>query len=1411
MERERVTEIWVDGHRRNGSGYLLADRLVLTCWHVVEGVALGDQVKVRPLGRPASAAKLSASVRWFLPGVSRDVIENEPWLDAALLEIDDQGWLPARPYAPVRFGRVPAEDRVACRGSGFPDAEQRRNPKTGKNVRDTLPVHGLVDPLHAAKSGMLTIRADKGTELEHSTEWRGGSGTALFCDSLLIGVLALVRPHDPGVLIAVPVTALEDLPDFRDTLRTHGIRLRFEDASDPRRGENLREYMTAVGRAAHDHPYPGVLGAVPPLAAVYFRQHARQEPAPEGDRAAGDAVPPSATMVSADKVLAVPGTCVVTGGPGGGKSSLLRTWTTGLADRQLQDLQPDGTTMWAPVLVQAAAVAEHLRERGSLPLPDALAEAAVAQVPGFQLSVPKMAALLSAAPMLDSRWLVMIDALDEVTADDDRRGLLTAVAGYTADNPHLYRFIIATRPAPESELAHLGRDKTVFDLQPFQPENLPTVIRDWFTALAVPNPDESATAFLTAVHRAGLGGLASVPLITAMLCQLYARDPGRPLPGSRGAVYGRFTGYLHKHRDTPGPGGLRFQTKTDMARHGDTAVERADRLLDDLPGLIAYLAAERWRGNTARALDIVTAHPSAGPPPGFPDADDWRSFLDSSLRRSGLLTAMGDDLVFLHQTFLEYLAAQHAARAPETLASALHEVTGQTARYRPGAVDMTAPRRPGRRYWVPPPPEADSYAGFLIDLAQAAPPPIERCGILFSEPGLIRTREGADFLIALMDLGTELPDRLRQQTADLLHALAPAHTLDFRRRRSLLSYWMMRAVGYLTRNPALRVATSHRFIFLDRGTSESLDQDARMRVIRGLIELGDQRGADHLYNGARFLRIVIFQEKEARELARLGDPRGAELLAGFAGDPDFFDGSRVTAARDLAELGDPRGTDFLFTLANDVSLDDVGGSYSRVRAAQDLAQLGDPRGAELLRSFVFRFKEHPHFPRVEAARRLAELGDPGAADTWYALAAYDVYRQHGMSRVDAARELAKLGDPRTASAWLAIASTSGLHDDSRVEAAHELTKLDDPLAVDAWRVLALDPERDSSRVAAARELAKLGDPRVADTWRVLAHDLRLRPGSRVIAAEELVRLRDPRAADTSHALAHDPDLADGWRIAAARGLTELGDLRAASTWHALAHDPGLHPDSQASAAEELAKLRNIGRVTGSALTLTSQGDVLMITASEDGMMRLWRAADDSLELVGEPQEGHPIGFWVKVAVGQLGDKLVAVTGGTDGSVRLWRVTSDGLVQSGDPQRNAGTESLAVGQLGDHLVALTGGPSAAVELWRVHDERPVLAGNPQFHGGYWVGAVTFAQLSGYPVAITGAAEGSVRLWRVSDDGLAPAGDPHPDCFGDVRTVAAGQAGSHLIAITGNSSGSVQLWRVRDDGLSPSGDPRPGHTR
>ena len=176
-----------------------------------------------------------------------------------------------------------------------------------------------------------------------------------------------------------------------------------------------------------------------------------------------------------------------------------------------------------------------------------------------------MAALLRADPLPDSRWLVLIDGLDEVTAADVREQLLRAVAAYTADYPHLYRFIIATRPATESELAAPGPRYNC--LRACSRSGLRTC-RPWPGAGSplLPNPTRmsrharssrrcsvpgSADWRHSADHRDAVPAVRPVTLAAA-------------LPGSRGAMYGEFVEHLHEHYSDQGPGGLHDQTEADM-------------------------------------------------------------------------------------------------------------------------------------------------------------------------------------------------------------------------------------------------------------------------------------------------------------------------------------------------------------------------------------------------------------------------------------------------------------------------------------------------------------------------------------------------------------------------------------------------------------------------------------------------------------------------------------------------------------------------------------------------------------------------------------------------------------------------------------------------------------------------------
>ena len=130
IDTSRVIELYASAEGDFGTGYLLADALILTAKHVVRA---SDQCEARPLGRDDWC---QARVVWR--GES---------CDAALLEMQS----PASPTGPTRFGRVMAGTAAPCEGVGFPAAQRRQA------VRDTEGIKGRLRPLAGLKSGLLTI------------------------------------------------------------------------------------------------------------------------------------------------------------------------------------------------------------------------------------------------------------------------------------------------------------------------------------------------------------------------------------------------------------------------------------------------------------------------------------------------------------------------------------------------------------------------------------------------------------------------------------------------------------------------------------------------------------------------------------------------------------------------------------------------------------------------------------------------------------------------------------------------------------------------------------------------------------------------------------------------------------------------------------------------------------------------------------------------------------------------------------------------------------------------------------------------------------------------------------------------------------------------------------------------------
>ncbi|MEU2780152.1 hypothetical protein ABZ646_47050, partial [Streptomyces sp. NPDC007162] len=360
---------------------------------------------------------------------------------------------------------------------------------------------------------------------------------------------------------------------------------------------------------------------------------------------------------------------------------------------------------------------------------------------------------------------MLVDGLDEITDPDERKDVLKTVANAGDD----YAFVVATRPLHETELGILGPEVPRYHLEPFAPDELEHVATGWFTALGVTEPENGARQFLTAIGRAQLTDLVRVPLTMSMLCQLWAREPGGPLPRGRGEIYGHFVESLqarqyHAH--------ALEQARAAMRQYGSDAEAGAERAVLGLQNMLAAVAhhlllAKRGDGDRT-VLDLVLQHPGAGRPAAVPKKR-WRDFLESALCGTGLLTRGSDDLVFTHQTFMEYFAARHVVGDEARLRVVFRKTFVRPARYLPGK-DLSPgirPRLPLSRYWKPP--RYDPFDGFLLDLTPQGHP-LKReflSRMASARAGL----DGYDYLGKLTRSGVFLPGDIIVSTVGLLRRL----------------------------------------------------------------------------------------------------------------------------------------------------------------------------------------------------------------------------------------------------------------------------------------------------------------------------------------------------------------------------------------------------------------------------------------------------------------------------------------------------------------------------------------------------------------------------------------------------------------------------------------------------------------
>ncbi|MFF4294041.1 NACHT domain-containing protein [Streptomyces vinaceus] len=852
---------------------------------------------------------------------------------------------------------------------------------------------------------------------------------------------------------------------------------------------------------------------------------------------------------------------VLLAGPGQGKSTLLRQFLQS-ASRHLLTTEAGSasSTLVFPVLIRAGALA------GAPLLAPALAHAVTEEYGPFGLSEVLTEDFFRRPPCPGTRWLVMVDGLDEVPDRTARLSLLDRLAREAGQMNTPYRFLVATRPLPGGELDRLPRTADHFTLEPFTDDDVRTYVRKRLRAL--PDTDRHVRVFLDGVRRTRLEELARIPLMTAMLCHLYEADTERPLPDGRAGVFRSFVELLYEENVHKGVGDLhdraihtlvsRYQIPEDRR----TVEEAAERAREHLPVLIDHLAHERINGNRAPATAILTAHPLAQRPDKVKPAL-WDALLASLLRSCGLLAGQGDDVEFLHRTLLEYHAARHATRDPQAR-TLLFDRLFPAQRLRDRL------RRAGRRTsGIKPLDPLDlepSYLGFLLDALLASKGPLATATLRVMED-MFGSGEitGYHLLKAQLQLGSSLP---RPKAAQWLTTCANSPAVDDRSR--VEAAWDLAELeGHLDDGARLLVRLAG-----DR----ALQPDHRMWAAEILAGL-----EGHETTGATVLLQLIEDLAPdpysvvcgARGLARLDSHGflGVQLLTECAMDPGTEDDLRCMAAHWLTELDGHResGAALLLDLAQ----------YGSVTAARYLSEMDQPHRADgvgLLTAFAGDGATTPD-DRAEAAGALAEVAGYRnlAARLLTELARESLPGSH--SHLAAAERLAELDAEAAAELVLPVATGRGIHPSNRLRALRLLARSAThqgeaarPLAgiaadttadaydrVDAAAAMAeLDAHREEAvalllgiardggvqvwdRITAASKLAGYGEERSAELLSVFAADRTAPPDARALAARSLATLDGHRAAGLRFlaALANDP-LADKARRTNA--ATSLGSL-----------------------------------------------------------------------------------------------------------------------------------------------------------------------------------------------------------------------------------------------------------------------------
>ncbi|MEU6371268.1 NACHT domain-containing protein [Streptomyces sp. NPDC046931] len=843
--KERIAAVL--GSSRQGSGYLLGPRLVLTAAHVVVG---SDSVHaIAPEGRGRIACR----------PVWDGTREN---CDVALLLAADDLVAPetAAEWEPVRWGQTSdLKPRANCQAIGFPAVQ-----RSGTGQLDSEQLVGTLKP------GSSMVRGGYVVDLVHTppaprdggSPWAGMSGAALFDGELLVGVVTT----DPegwqhGRLTAVPATAIHIVTGFYDAYFEHlAERPTLEDAGRSRapRAGFESDYRSYVERNYGELRIFGLDfnrsdHAQWPLDTAYLSLELSHQGTQ--DRADFLEAAPRHEVSSGrqrvESALSGKRRVLLRGLAGSGKTTLIQ-WLAITAARDDFSYRLGHLDDCVPSVLPLRT----LIRQGALPSPGNFLAAT-----GTPLSPPPDWA---EEVMRSGRALLLIDGVDEIP-ERDRERTQEWLTGLFAAYPDC-NCVITTRPTAVSEGWLTRRDFTELNLLPMNQQDVEAFVGRWHLAAfgegaeVAPERDRYRERLLDTLRRKrDLARLATNPLMCAMICALH-RDRRTYLPESRMELYGAALTMLlvrrDKERDVGVPEG--FDIPEDAQR----------QLLQELAWwLIRNGQTEAEQDKVVRLIErLLPAMPGVAPP------DRARDVLRHLLRRSGLLREPTPQAVdFVHRTFQDYLGAKAAVEAQDLPQVAEHAADPQWEDVVRMAVGHGRPE------------ERAMLIGSLLERGDAAP------------NDEIRTRLHM-LAAASLEHATMLAPAVRREAEERAALLLPPRDSEAAEKLASAGPVVLdllpgpdqlddREAAAATVETAARIGGEHAFQIL-RQFRDHPDVLVRKRVVDAWSSFDDQRFVDEILSEMELTGayLTVSTDSQLSALGRIGRVMALEINGSFAED-----------------------------------------------------------------------------------------------------------------------------------------------------------------------------------------------------------------------------------------------------------------------------------------------------------------------------------------------------------------------------------------------------------------------------------------------------------------------------------------------------------------------------------------------